>query len=162
MRLALPVTELDALSIPRGPKFDKVLEDLFELQLKGRARDPEFRAKILRKLAGIKEEKKKPEKEKKKRKDKDAGAKSGDKHAESEAHAHTDHKPGEAEEGRSGRHPTAKTPAHPSTSRSAAGHAASPKSHAKVSNHAEHSHARKHSARSASKAKSHHGKKARR
>lgn len=72
MRLALPVVELDALGVPRGPKFDKVLEDFFDLQLRGRARDPESRAKLLRKLAGIKEEKKKPEKEKKK-KGKEAG-----------------------------------------------------------------------------------------
>jgi tRNA nucleotidyltransferase (CCA-adding enzyme) len=72
MRMQLPVAQLDALGIPRGPKFDKVLEDFFEAQLKGRGRDPESRIKILRKLAGIKEEKKKPEKEKKKRKGKDA------------------------------------------------------------------------------------------
>lgn len=77
MRLALPVAQLDALGVPRGPKFDKVLEDFFELQLKGRARDPEARIKILRKLAGIKEEKKKPEKEKKKRKGQDAGVAKG-------------------------------------------------------------------------------------
>jgi hypothetical protein len=56
----------------RGPKFDKVVEDFFQLQLLGRARKPEDHAKILRKLAGIKElpkkieEKKKPEKPKKK------------------------------------------------------------------------------------------------
>jgi tRNA nucleotidyltransferase (CCA-adding enzyme) len=73
LRLGLPVAQLDALGVPRGPKFDKVLEDLFEAQLKGRGRDPESRLKILKKLAGIKEEKKKPEKEKKKRKGKDGG-----------------------------------------------------------------------------------------
>ncbi|HXW56334.1 MAG TPA: hypothetical protein VEJ67_11330 [Candidatus Cybelea sp.] len=67
MRLALPVAELDALGVPRGAKFDKVLEDLFDLQLRGRARDPESRAKLLRQLAGIKEETKKPEREKKKK-----------------------------------------------------------------------------------------------
>jgi len=73
MRLALPVAELDALGIPRGPKFDKILEQLFELQLKGKARSPEDRTKALRSLAGIKEEpKKKEEKEKKKRKGKEA------------------------------------------------------------------------------------------
>jgi hypothetical protein len=48
------------------------VEDFFQLQLLGRARKPEDHAKILRKLAGIKEqpkkieEKKKPEKGKKK------------------------------------------------------------------------------------------------
>lgn len=77
MRLALPLAELDALGVPRGPKFDKVLEDFFDLELRGRGRDPESRAKLLRKLAGIKEEKKKPEKEKKKRKEKDAGKAKG-------------------------------------------------------------------------------------
>jgi tRNA nucleotidyltransferase (CCA-adding enzyme) len=77
LRLGLPVAELDALGVPRGPKFDKIIEDLFELQLRGRGRDPESRVKILRNLAGIKEEpKKKPEKEKK-RKSKEAAAGEG-------------------------------------------------------------------------------------
>jgi tRNA nucleotidyltransferase (CCA-adding enzyme) len=69
MRLALPVAELDSLGVARGPKFDKILEQLFEMQLRGKARSLEDRTKALRQLAGIKEEpKKKPEKEKKKRK----------------------------------------------------------------------------------------------
>jgi hypothetical protein len=77
LRLGLPVGELDALGVSRGSKFDKIIEELFELQLRGRGRDPESRVKILRNLAGIKEEpKKKPEKEKK-RKGKDAGAAEG-------------------------------------------------------------------------------------
>jgi tRNA nucleotidyltransferase (CCA-adding enzyme) len=72
LRQALPVAELDALGVPRGPKFDKILEQLFEMQIRGRGRNPEDRTKILRKLAGIKEEPKKaPEKEKKKRKEKE-------------------------------------------------------------------------------------------
>jgi len=74
IRQALPgvATELEALGMERGAKFDKVVEDFFQLQLLGRARKPEDHAKILRKLAGIKElpkkveEKKKPEKPKKK------------------------------------------------------------------------------------------------
>jgi tRNA nucleotidyltransferase (CCA-adding enzyme) len=71
LRLALPANELDALGIARGPKFDKILEQFFEMQLRGKGRDPESRAKILRQLAGIKEDpKKKPEKEKKVRKGK--------------------------------------------------------------------------------------------
>jgi tRNA nucleotidyltransferase (CCA-adding enzyme) len=75
MRLALPVAELDALGVPRGPKFDKILEQLFEMQLRGKARLPEDRAKALRSLAGIKEEpKKKEEKDKKKRKEKEPAA----------------------------------------------------------------------------------------
>jgi tRNA nucleotidyltransferase (CCA-adding enzyme) len=75
LRLALPAAELDSLGVPRGPKFDKILEQLFEMQLRGKGRDPETRTKLLRQLAGIKEEpKKKPEKEKKKGKEKTAGA----------------------------------------------------------------------------------------
>jgi tRNA nucleotidyltransferase (CCA-adding enzyme) len=71
MRLALPFGELDALGIARGPKFDKIIEQLFEMQLRGKARSPEDRTKALRNLAGIKEEpKKKEEKEKEKEKDK--------------------------------------------------------------------------------------------
>ena len=74
LRQALPgvAAELETLGAERGPKFDKVVEDFFQLQLLGRARKPEEHAKILRKLAGIKElpkkveEKKKPEKPKKK------------------------------------------------------------------------------------------------
>jgi tRNA nucleotidyltransferase (CCA-adding enzyme) len=74
LRQALPgvALELEALGMQRGPKFDKVVEDFFQLQLLGRARKPEDHAKVLRKLAGIKEqpkkveEKKKPEKSKKK------------------------------------------------------------------------------------------------
>jgi tRNA nucleotidyltransferase (CCA-adding enzyme) len=70
LRQALPLNELDALGIARGPKFDKIVEQLFEMQLRGKGRDPEQRVLILRKLAGIKEEpKKKPEKEKKRGKD---------------------------------------------------------------------------------------------
>jgi tRNA nucleotidyltransferase (CCA-adding enzyme) len=69
LRLALPIGELDALGIPRGPKFDKILDQLFDIQLRGKARTPEDRTRILRDLAGIKDEvKKKPEKEKKKTK----------------------------------------------------------------------------------------------
>ncbi|HVB87529.1 MAG TPA: hypothetical protein VNK23_12785 [Candidatus Dormibacteraeota bacterium] len=66
LRLALPVAELDALGVPRGPKFDGVLEQLFEKQLRGKARLPEERTKLLRDLAGIKDEPaKKPEKKRK-------------------------------------------------------------------------------------------------
>lgn len=66
LHLSLPLNELDALGFPRGPKFDKVMEQLFEAQLRGKGKTPEDRAKLLRQYAGIKEEpKKKPEKEKK-------------------------------------------------------------------------------------------------
>ena len=66
LRMSLPLGELDALGVPRGPQFDKIMEQLFDAQLRGRGRDPEERAKMLRHFAGIKDEsKKKPEKEKK-------------------------------------------------------------------------------------------------
>lgn len=71
LRLSLPVAELDALGIPRGPKFDKILEDLFTLQLRGKGRTPPDRTKLLKQLAGIKEAPPaKPKPEKKKRKEK--------------------------------------------------------------------------------------------
>lgn len=79
LRLALPAAELDSLGVPRGPKFDKILEQLFEMQLRGKGRDPESRTKLLRQLAEIKEEpKKKPKEAKKKRKGKDAQGKSAE------------------------------------------------------------------------------------
>lgn len=93
MRLALPVAELDALGVARGAKFDKVLEDLFEAQLRGRGRDPESRVKLLRQLAGIKEEPRKSEKDKKKRKGKDAAGKAPAKNSESKAEQSKEGKP---------------------------------------------------------------------
>jgi tRNA nucleotidyltransferase (CCA-adding enzyme) len=140
MRLALPVTELDALGIPRGPKFDKVLEELFDVQLKGRGRDPESRVKILRKLAGIKEEKKNPEKEKKRRKGKEAQENSGEAQGGSREHEPAGHKTEESEGRTAAQAPT--------------------KSHAK-SGRAGHRHARKSEAGGASKTKPRGAKKAR-
>lgn len=69
IRLALPgvVVELERLGVPRGPKFDSVVEDLFALQLSGKGRTPEERVRLLRKLAGIKEPPKKKVKEEKKK-----------------------------------------------------------------------------------------------
>jgi tRNA nucleotidyltransferase (CCA-adding enzyme) len=63
LRLQLPTAELDALGVPRGPQFDKILEELFALQLRGRGRTPPDRARLLRKLAGIKPPKKPTKKE---------------------------------------------------------------------------------------------------
>jgi len=63
--LAVVGTELEALGMARGPKFDQVVEQVFALQLTGRGKTPEERVKILRKLSGIKEPPKKKEKEKK-------------------------------------------------------------------------------------------------
>jgi tRNA nucleotidyltransferase/poly(A) polymerase len=66
LRMSLPsvVTELEALGMEHGPKFDKVVEDFFNAQLKGKAKLPEERTKLLRKLSGIKEVPKKEEKKK--------------------------------------------------------------------------------------------------
>jgi len=67
LRQGLPsaMAELEALGVARGPKFDKVIEDLFHQQLAGKGRLPEDRTKLLRKLAGIKDEPKKKEEKKK-------------------------------------------------------------------------------------------------
>jgi len=79
LRLALPFAELDALGVARGPKFDKIIEQFFELQLRGKARTPEDRLKALKNFAGIKDEPKKKEKEeKKKAKGKEAPAKTAE------------------------------------------------------------------------------------
>ncbi|MDE3109436.1 MAG: CCA tRNA nucleotidyltransferase [Acidobacteriota bacterium] len=75
LRLALPVAELDFLGVPRGPKFDQILEQFFEKQLRGKGKTPEERTKLLRDLAGIKDEP--PRKPEKKRKGKEAAAESG-------------------------------------------------------------------------------------
>jgi len=79
IRQALPVvvTELETLGMPRGPKFDHVINEVFATQLNGRGKTPEDRIKMLRKLSGIKEVPKKKEKEKK-------PAKAGEKHAPAE------------------------------------------------------------------------------
>jgi len=63
--LAGVANELQALGMERGPKFDEIVEKVFAIQLTGRAKTPEEREKILRKLSGIKEAPKKKEKEKK-------------------------------------------------------------------------------------------------
>jgi tRNA nucleotidyltransferase/poly(A) polymerase len=66
LRQALPaaVLELESIGMAHGPKFDKVIEDLFQAQLQGKARNPELRIKLLRKLSGIKEPPKKKLEEK--------------------------------------------------------------------------------------------------
>ena len=67
IRAALPTvaTELEALGMGRGAKFDEIVQQVFAIQLTGRGKTPEEREKILRKLSGIKEAPKKKEKEKK-------------------------------------------------------------------------------------------------
>jgi hypothetical protein len=63
--LVAVANELEALGMPRGPKFDQIVEQVFAMQLTGRGKTVEERVKILRKLSGIKEPPKKKEKEKK-------------------------------------------------------------------------------------------------
>jgi tRNA nucleotidyltransferase/poly(A) polymerase len=67
VRSGLPTvgSELEALGMARGVKFDEIVEQVFAMQLSGRGKTPEEREKILRKLSGIKEVPKKKEKEKK-------------------------------------------------------------------------------------------------
>jgi tRNA nucleotidyltransferase (CCA-adding enzyme) len=95
IRQALPVVanELEALGMPRGPKFDEIVQEVFAAQLNGRGKTPEEREKMLRKLSGIKEAPKKKEKEKK-------PAKSAEKSAEGAKHAaaikHAAHEKGKA------------------------------------------------------------------
>ena len=67
VRLNLPSAELESLGVPRGPKFDKILEQMFDMQLRGRGKNPEDITKLLRQLAGIKEPPKPKEEKKKKR-----------------------------------------------------------------------------------------------
>lgn len=149
MRLALPVAELDALGVPRGPKFDKILEQLFERQLRGKARAPEDRTKALRDLAGIKEEPaKKPEKKRKGKEAPAAGSKAPEaKQREKPAHAaapETAPAPAKAPQGE----------AKPARSAAAAIGAGARAKHDKAA-------AQKHAAGARSKSKAHPGKKPR-
>ena len=74
--------------MPRGDKFDQIVEQVFAMQLTGRGKTPEERVKILRKLSGIKEQPKKKEKEKKHSKSADkAHAAAAMGHAAKQKHA---------------------------------------------------------------------------
>src|SRR5438270_1851668 len=88
VRNALPVvaTELEALGMPPGAKFDQIVEQVFAMQLTGRGKTPEEREKILRKLSGIKEAPKKKEKKGAKTAEKSHAAAAG-KHTEASAAA---------------------------------------------------------------------------
>jgi len=55
LRMSPPEAELAAMGMPRGPRFDDVIERFFVAQLRGKGRDPEERTKLLRKISGIKE-----------------------------------------------------------------------------------------------------------
>lgn len=60
LRKALPVRELEALGVPRGPKFDHILEQLFQAQLEGKAKTRLEQVRLLRKLAGLPKAEAKP------------------------------------------------------------------------------------------------------
>jgi len=86
--VATVATELEALGMPRGPKFEAIVEQVFGMQLNGRGKTPEEREKILRKLSGIKEQPKKKEKEKKSAKSLEKHAAPAEKPAVKAAHPH--------------------------------------------------------------------------
>jgi len=96
LRISLPAVanELETLGMPRGPKFDQIMDQIFAMRLTGRGKTREEREKILRKLSGIKEQPKKKEKEKKPSKGADkahaaaaVGAAARQKHAAAKADA---------------------------------------------------------------------------
>ncbi len=72
LRSGLPaaIADLEAIGMPRGAKFEAVIEQFFAAQLAGRGKAPEDRIKILRKISGIKEAPKKKEEKKKEEKKK--------------------------------------------------------------------------------------------
>ena len=74
---SLPAAELESLGIARGPQFERILEQLFAMQLRGKGKTAIDRTNLLRHIAGIKPEPPKPEKPEKK----SAKAASNSKHA---------------------------------------------------------------------------------
>src|SRR6516165_5868151 len=100
-------SELEALGMARGAKFDQIVEQVFALQLTGRGKTPEEREKILRKLSGIKEQPKKKEKEKKPAKGADkahAAAAVGEAAKQKHAAAKTEAKPAAAAKAPAAKH----------------------------------------------------------
>jgi hypothetical protein len=146
LRMSLPSGELDSLGVPRGPKFDKIIEQFFELQLRGKGRTPEDRTKILRQLAGIKDDlKKKPEKEKKK--GKETGAASAH-NAPAAAHG----APGDKSQDKSHDKKSGRYQPPPAASKPAAGPPSHAAAHAAISSKAQAKQPAKPAAKSAAKA----------
>jgi len=159
MRLALPFGELDALGIPRGPKFDKIIEQLFEMQLRGKARSPEDRTKALRNLAGIKEEPKKKE-EKPKKKSKENESVPAAKAPDAKAAKHSDKRPQQAAP--EAPHAPVRTPASAANATHSAAAAIGARAQAKHEDAAKaHTAAHKHAPAARSKAKARPAKKIR-
>lgn len=67
LRQQLPVQELELLGVPRGPKFDQILEEFFYAKLDGKLRRRPEQTRFLKKLAGVSKPKKKTAKRKKKK-----------------------------------------------------------------------------------------------
>ncbi len=128
LRATLPVAQLEALGLERGPKFDDVIEKFFTLQLKGRVRRPEDTERILRNLAGIKPEPKKKAKPEKKAKEtakgapagKAAGPVSGAKKLAAAIKSFTAQKPGAAQKEKAAKAVAAKPAARKSSAKKAA------------------------------------------
>jgi len=53
LRRQLPVRELELLGVPRGPKFDGILEQFFYARLEGKLRSRAEQLRFLRKLVGV-------------------------------------------------------------------------------------------------------------
>jgi tRNA nucleotidyltransferase (CCA-adding enzyme) len=85
VRANLPRADLQALGVPFGAKFDRILEQIFFAQLDGKIRTPQQAAKELKDLAGFKEpqpsERAKPSKPKTARRVKPAAPSKGAKRA---------------------------------------------------------------------------------
>jgi tRNA nucleotidyltransferase (CCA-adding enzyme) len=123
LRLALPAAELEALGVARGPQFDLILEQLFELQLRGKGKTAIDRTRLLRQLAGIKPEpKKSPEKKPAKGKAKTAAEKAPAPAKAAQPAAAQKHEP-------ASRRPAAKPDKHESAERAQKRHARSAAAH---------------------------------
>lgn len=124
LRAELPVLELETMGMPRGPKFDQTIEELFNSQLVGKGRNPQDRTALLRKLSGIKPEPPKREKKEEKKLKPVKGQKGGEvAPVEQKAAAPAPAKKGKTTKPQAGK---AATPsAHKSTNRSGKSRAAS-------------------------------------
>lgn len=64
LRQQLPVRELELLGMPRGPKFDQILERFFYARLEGKLRNRAEQIRFLRKVSGVAKPAKKAAKKK--------------------------------------------------------------------------------------------------
>jgi hypothetical protein len=126
--LPMVISELTALGMPPGAKFDAIVDQVFGMQLTGRGKTPEEREKILRKLSGIKEQPKKKEKEKKTKAAEKShaaqamGSAARQKHADSEAETKKNAKAKAAPGKSATKHGASRTPARGSSGKKSHGH----------------------------------------